>query len=87
MVGSVEVSPGIFREEYITTVDNLPVLVELETDLDWLIMPYSKAFQLATDFKVEEEFLLEYGSALQWGRVPIDVGEFFKWVEYIYNCY
>ena len=34
MVGSVEVSPGIFREEYITTVDNVPVLVELETDLD-----------------------------------------------------
>ena len=50
-------------------------------------MPYLKAFQLAIDFHVAEEFLLEYGSALQWGRVPIDVGEFFKWVEYIYNCY
>ena len=48
-------------------------------------MSYAQAFNIAKDFLVGEEFLLEYGSALQWGTVPLDVGEFFRWVEYIYN--
>ena len=34
MVGSVEIGPGIYHEQYLTTVDNVPVLIEIETDVD-----------------------------------------------------
>ena len=34
MVGSVEIGPGIYQEQYLTVVDNVPVLVEFETDVD-----------------------------------------------------
>lgn len=34
MVGNVEIGPGIYQEQYITVVDNVPVLVEFESDVD-----------------------------------------------------
>ncbi len=34
LVGSVEIGPGIYQEQYLTVVDNVPVLVEFETDVD-----------------------------------------------------
>jgi hypothetical protein len=34
LVGSVEIAPGIHQEQYITHVDNVPVLIEIETDLE-----------------------------------------------------
>ena len=34
MVGNVEIGPGIYQEQYITVVDNVPVLVEFESDLE-----------------------------------------------------
>ncbi len=34
IVGSVEISPGIYQEQYIAEVNNVPLLIEIETDLD-----------------------------------------------------
>jgi hypothetical protein len=34
MVGNVEIAPGIYQEQYITVVDNMPVLVEFESDVE-----------------------------------------------------
>ena len=34
MVGSVEIGPGIYQEQYLNVVDNVPVLIEIETDVD-----------------------------------------------------
>lgn len=34
LVGSVEIGPGIYQEQYLTVVDSVPVLVEIETDVD-----------------------------------------------------
>lgn len=34
LVGSVEIGPGIHQEQYLTEIDNVPVLIEIETDRD-----------------------------------------------------
>jgi len=34
LVGSVEIGPGIYQEQYLTNVDNVPVLIEFETDVE-----------------------------------------------------
>jgi hypothetical protein len=34
LVGSVEVGPGIYQEQYIANVDNVPMLIEIETDVE-----------------------------------------------------
>lgn len=34
MVGSVEIGPGIYQEQYLTVLNDVPVLVEIETDVD-----------------------------------------------------
>lgn len=34
LVGSVEVSPGIIQEQYITNIENVPVLIEFEVDTE-----------------------------------------------------
>ena len=34
LVGSVEIGPGVYQEDYLINVDNVPVLIQIETDLD-----------------------------------------------------
>ena len=44
-------------------------------------IPYNQAFNLATYCMVADEFLKEYGSAIQWQNCKIDLGELMAFIE------
>ena len=46
-----------------------------------VMVPYSQALQFATECTVGDEFLNEYGSALNWVHSMIDMGELFVFIE------